>query len=334
MSSEELAFANQQLAGMLKSGIPLEGAVRQLCSDMKRGALREELEALEKDLALGAPLPDALAPRRLPDLYKTMLTVGQASGDLPGTLLMVADHYQKVNALHLRLRTVMVYPLIVLAVSVALSVLLAVLFGGAAQSWKASRDEFLPPGGGFDQRGALLLLTLSPIVLSLMFASLSLALAVPSLRRWLQWRLPGFREASLAQTAEMFHLLLSRHYPFRDALRLVRGLNPLTALGREFQAWEDQAAAGASRFDQVAVGGRLFPPLFVWLVCSGGEDLSQGFARAATLYHRRAHYKIEIALYALLPVATLTLGVLVVLQTYPVLLMFMRDFGQLFAFCC
>src|SRR5256885_7805883 len=49
MKLEELAFVNQQLAGMLKSGIPLEGALRQLCANMRRGQLRVELEALEAD---------------------------------------------------------------------------------------------------------------------------------------------------------------------------------------------------------------------------------------------------------------------------------------------
>ena len=53
MKYEELAFVNQQLAGMLKTGIPLEGALRQLCAQMRRGRLRAELEALEADLAAG-----------------------------------------------------------------------------------------------------------------------------------------------------------------------------------------------------------------------------------------------------------------------------------------
>ena len=61
MNYEELAFVNQQLAGMLKSGIPLEGALRQLCANMRRGPCRTELEALERDLARGVPLKDALA---------------------------------------------------------------------------------------------------------------------------------------------------------------------------------------------------------------------------------------------------------------------------------
>ena len=58
MKLDEFAFVNQQLAGMLKSGVPLEGALRQLCETMRRGELRDELQAIEADLAQGTPLRD------------------------------------------------------------------------------------------------------------------------------------------------------------------------------------------------------------------------------------------------------------------------------------
>jgi len=35
-----IAFFNQQLAAMLRDGIPLEGALRRLCQEMKAGSLR------------------------------------------------------------------------------------------------------------------------------------------------------------------------------------------------------------------------------------------------------------------------------------------------------
>ncbi len=68
MKPDELAFANEQLAGMLKSGLPLEGSLRELTTSMKRGSLRTELEALEWDLSQGTALPMALDLRDLPPL--------------------------------------------------------------------------------------------------------------------------------------------------------------------------------------------------------------------------------------------------------------------------
>src|ERR1051325_1510721 len=59
MKNDEFAFFNQQLAAMLRDGIPLEGALRKLCEEMRRGQLRDELQALEADLAKGTPMTDA-----------------------------------------------------------------------------------------------------------------------------------------------------------------------------------------------------------------------------------------------------------------------------------
>ena len=93
MKYDELAFFNQQLAAMLRDGMPLEGALRRLCEDMRAGPLRSELQALEAELAKGTPMADALQARQLPELYKRMILVGVKSGDLPGALTMLAPFY-------------------------------------------------------------------------------------------------------------------------------------------------------------------------------------------------------------------------------------------------
>src|SRR5580693_1950103 len=129
MKYDEFAFFNQQLAAMLRDGIPLEGALKRLCEDMRRGQLRDELQALEADLARGTPMADALKARQLPELYKRMILVGVKSGDLPGALTMLADYFQRQNNLWMRLKSLMVYPLIVLFAAFLLSCFMAYILG-------------------------------------------------------------------------------------------------------------------------------------------------------------------------------------------------------------
>src|ERR1035437_10850761 len=117
MKLDEFAFLNQQLAAMLRDGIPLEGALRRLCQEMRAGTLRTELQSLEADLARGTPMADALKPRQLPELYKRMILVGVKSGDLPGALTMLADYFQRQSSIWMRLKSMMVYPLIVMFVA-------------------------------------------------------------------------------------------------------------------------------------------------------------------------------------------------------------------------
>src|SRR5579862_3131402 len=128
MKNDEFAFFNQQLAAMLRDGIPLEGALRRLCEEMRRGTLRDELQVFEAELAKGTPMAEALAARRLPELYKRMVLVGVKSGDLPGALTMLADYFQRQNDVWTRLKSMMTYPLIVMFAGFLVSLALAILW--------------------------------------------------------------------------------------------------------------------------------------------------------------------------------------------------------------
>ena len=77
----------------------------------------------------------------------------------------------------------------------------------------------------------------------------------------------------------------------------------------------------------------MFPPLFVWLVANGGEDLAAGFKRAAEIYQARASYRTELLLQAVLPVAILVLVCLIFSQ---ILTLIHAVLGQFMPFvsCC
>src|SRR5882672_330769 len=128
MNLDEFAFFNQQLAGMLKTGIPLESSLRHLCVEMRTGALRHELEALEKDLSNGTPLAEAISKRKFPPLYVAMIRLGVAGNSLPAVLILLADYYHRANSVWLRLKTLLVYPAIVLLASLLLSIAMAVIY--------------------------------------------------------------------------------------------------------------------------------------------------------------------------------------------------------------
>src|SRR5438128_12491154 len=120
MKWDEFAFVNQQLAGMLKTGIPLEGALQQLCETMRRGRLRTELALLREDLAKVAPLREAVAARKLPELYARMVQVRQQGNELPGTLTLLADYYHRLHAIAAPLKSLIASRALALVTTVAL----------------------------------------------------------------------------------------------------------------------------------------------------------------------------------------------------------------------
>lgn len=310
MKLDEFAFLNQQLAGMLRGGIPLEGALKQLTATLERGVLREELEQLQADLAKGTPLREALPRRRLPELYQQLVQLGAQGNNLPGMLTLLADYYQRRHLIWTKLKALMVYPAIVLIGSLGLSILLAHLARVLTTSvpWFFYEGQTLPTAASIGGPSALLI---PPLWIALMLVLFVAALTVPACRNWVRWHLPGFRESSLSQFAATMRLLLAAVTDLPQALALVANLEQGTAVGRELAGWRDRLAAGAGRISEFATPSRLFPPLFVWLVGQGGENLAGGFARAAELYGERARHRVEMMLYAALPVAVLALGGLI-----------------------
>lgn len=309
MNYDEFAFFNQQLAAMLREGIPLEGALKQLCAGMRSGPLRAEIEQLEADLARGTPLKEALTRRALPDLYRQMLQIGARSNDLPGVLTLLADHYHRANALWTRLKGLLVYPLIVILVSLGLTLLISLNF-----------SRFLSQFGTELAPQPILTIPsiwMPPIVLTLVALLGVAAVCIPSWRARLRWRLPAFREASLAQLASAMALMLKNGTTLPEALALAEALESATPAAKALAHWRQLVEAGQGKPAEWTGDSRPFPPLFLWLVQKGGENVAAGFQKAAEIYQARASYRIEIALYGALPVSILLLGEMVLWQAIP-----------------
>lgn len=315
MKTDEFAFFNQQLAAMLRDGIPLEGALKQLCADMKVGPLRAEMQQLEADLATGTPLNVALTRRQLPEFYKRMVEIGARSNDLPGVLTMLADHYHRTHALWTRLKGLMVYPLIVIVVSLGLTVILSLVFS------KFLSNFFYNVVAGPSSQPELWIASMwiPPVILAIAGAFGVAAVSIPRWRENLRWRLPAFREASLAQLASAIALMLKNGTTLTEALGLAEALESKTPAAKALAEWRRRVQSGQGKPTQWPETTKPFPPLFLWLVQRSGEDPAAGFQKAAEIYQTRASYKIEIALYGALPISILLLGQMVFWQVAPLM---------------
>jgi len=314
---DEFAFFNEQLAHMLRDGIPLEGAMAALCRSMRRGRLRAELDALRAALASGTPIEEALASRRLPTLYTSMVKVGVKANNLPAVLTRLADHYRETGAVWARLKGLLVYPALVLALALGVSVFLALYLGPAFAEF-AEDSGFLSLGGGSSLLGVRLVA--APAIVAGLLVALVAALALRPVRRWLRWRLSPLKEASLAQLASGLALMLRGGCSLADAVALQRELEGRTLAGADLARIGERLADGATHFSEMAEDAVALPRLFVWMVENAGEDMAGGFERAALLYRTRAGHRTEMLLYAALPCSILVLGGMLLAQVSAVLL--------------
>ncbi len=310
MNYEEFAFFNQQLAAMLREGIPLEGALKQLSKGMRHGPLQTEIARLEADLAAGTSLTKALNRRAVPDFYRRMVEIGAVSNDLPGMLIMLADHYHRANAAWTRLKGLMIYPLLVVVVSLGLTVILSIVF----RHFIATFNPIFPVPTFW-----LASMWIPPAMLAVLAVLGVAAVTLPSWRERLRWRLPAFREASLAQLASAIALMLRNGTPLAEALALAQALERGSPAGPALARWRSLVEAGQGKPTQWSGPSRPFPPMFLWLVQRSGEDAAAGFQKAAELYEARAAHRIELVLYGALPISVLFLGQMIFWQVAPLM---------------
>ena len=216
MKNDEFSFFNQQLAAMVRDGIPLESALRRLCADMRRGPLRSELEKLEADLAKGMPVARGgrrpATARSLPPNARSRRAKQQparrphhAGRSLPAPPRRL-DAAERVDGLSGDCVDRRISVVVLLGFHVDPVMLDTIVL---PDSFGASDNEPFASSCGW--RPSFLDW---PVVI---FEPLSL----PSVRRALRWRFPAFREASLAQVASALALMLKSGVPLDKALALM-----------------------------------------------------------------------------------------------------------------
>jgi len=317
---DELTFANRQLADMLKSGVPLEGSLHQLCSTMSRGALRGEFEALERDLTQGTPLEKALDNRKLPELYVKMIKVGIQSNNLPEVLTMLADYYSRVNNLQTRLKGLLVYPAITLVVMLALTLFVAYVNQNLVADMFFNDSELSALVSSTLNSFWSTVMIWSPVYLIvLLVVCFIVCLGSGRIRNSLRWQLPGFREASLSQIASTMNIMLRGGCTLDESLLLVQQMEKDNPAGEELAQWHQRLASGRGKLREIIQPGPVFPLEFIWMLGTDEEKLVRGFERTAELYYDREKQRARMLLQGVVPTAIVTLGGVAALQFIPLL---------------
>lgn len=317
MNLEDFTWFNQQLAAMLREGVPMSDAIRQLTQAQSAGALNSEFKRVEAALASGQPLDQAVAAGSLPPLYVSLVQAGVRSGNLAGALTLAADHYADLNTTWRRAKALLLYPAIVILLGLILSVLLWWMYSMANQSI----SELVGDSARLNTQFAL---TLVPLLFVVVATGIFIAVGVPRIRNWLVWRLPGFREARTANFASATALLLQHGCPLPETLELMQGLEKGSPAEEDLATWRARLRAGHTRDAARPEDWEALPALLGWFLPSAGGNLADGFARAGRFYRERAIHRLDLLLHGLMPILLILLGLLVTSQLFGILLILVR----------
>ncbi len=120
ISVKEVSVFSRQLASLLKTGIPLLRALEILEKQTGNAYFRSVLGTVGRGIKDGQSLADALVqhPNIFSPLYVAMINSGEESGQLREMLSYMADYLKSQDEVASKVKTAMVYPLVLLCLGI------------------------------------------------------------------------------------------------------------------------------------------------------------------------------------------------------------------------
>jgi type II secretory pathway component PulF len=118
---DRINFA-RHLSIVIKAGLPLVEGLKIIRSQATSKTLKEVLDHLTADVERGQSLADSLESHRhiFGDFFINIIRVGETSGTLSQNLVYLAEEMRKSKELQSKIKSAMVYPMVILFATIAI----------------------------------------------------------------------------------------------------------------------------------------------------------------------------------------------------------------------
>lgn len=309
ISLDELIALNDEIAALVRAGVPLEQGLGHLGGDMP-GRLGKIATMLAQRMQRGESLARILAEpsERIPPVYRAVVEVGLRTGRLSAALESVAGSARRLAEIRRVVAAGFVYPLLVVLVAWGLFVLFAVLIA------PVMLDAYV----GFDMPGRGLLRQLStwgdsaaywgPVVPAAVVllagvwwvrsgrATFFQPRSSSLLLGWLPWLGRMLRSFRTATFTEVLALLVENRVPLPEGIMLAAEAAGDQKMWQTARQIADRLQRGQTLPGGGGRGGG-FPPLLTWLIQSTQHRaaLLPALEHASKIYRQRALRQAEFA---------------------------------------
>lgn len=124
VSAKERVIFTRQLSTLINAGLPLTQSLRTVTDQIQNKALHTVVSEIVTSVESGMSLSQSFAkhPKIFSDIYVSLVAAGEASGSLDKALERIATQQEKDAAIVGKIRSALIYPVIVLGVIVVVLV--------------------------------------------------------------------------------------------------------------------------------------------------------------------------------------------------------------------
>jgi len=276
----DLAVVTKQLALLVRSGLPIDEALKMLADESPKASTRLVLMAMVQELQSGVPLSKAMQgqPATFDKLYQSVVAAAEQSGLMAPVLTQFAEFLEKKQATRQKVIAAMVYPVMLISISfLVMIVLMTYVIPQVTRVFESTRQklpfmtEVVMHISAFLNNWGLVLL-MSIIVLGWLVRRI---LKNPEMRLRFDTRclsLPLIGPVLLAHETARFSntmsMLVGANVPILSALKSSRDTLSNTYLKSAIETTELQVREG-SALSRALGAQAVFSPLFVHMLRSG-----------------------------------------------------------------
>jgi len=280
VDSKEMVVFTRQFATMIDAGLPLVQCLEILGTQQPNPEFKKVILDVKSAVESGQTLADALRrhPKVFDKLYSNLVAAGEASGILDTILNRLAAYIEKNVKLVKQVKSAMTYPIITIAVSMGVTLVLLVWVIPIFQKMFGDFGSSLPGP-------TLAVIALSDFVRSNILIVLGFIAAVvvgiqvarrnPKGREALDLMLikapiigPLVQRVSVARFTRTLGTMLSSGVPILDALEIVAGTAGNTVVEKGLRVVRARISEGKTMAQPLAEIP-VFPPMVVQMIAVG-----------------------------------------------------------------
>lgn len=280
IGNADLAIITKQFALLVRSGLPLDEALRLLAEESPKPATRAILAEIVQELQAGVPLSRALAsqPATFDTLYQSVVAAAEHSGLMAPVLSQFSTFLEKRQAMKQKVIAATVYPAMLITVSFLVMTVLMVyvipqvtrVFESTRQKLPLTTELVMGVSEFLSQWGWLVAVVLLCVVWLIRRLLQNPAVRLRFDSRCLSLPLVGpvILSYETARFANTMSMLVAANVPILSALKSARDTLKNTYLKSVIDAAEMRVREGSALARALGVQG-VFSPLFVHMIRSG-----------------------------------------------------------------
>ncbi|MBA2952731.1 type II secretion system F family protein [Nocardioides sp. MAH-18] len=143
---EEVMHLSRQIAAFLRAGLPILEAVHTIGAENDNSSVRRMMNEIEDGLRSGERFSDCLDrfPKVFPQFYRSIVRSAELTGELDTVLARLSGYIERDLAARRKLKSAIIYPVIVAAMSSVTVLVLAIYVLPKFEDFFASLDAELP----------------------------------------------------------------------------------------------------------------------------------------------------------------------------------------------